>query len=53
MAAPGLIDAVREAAAQAGAGYFAGDPRRIVCEPGLGTDSGILGALAVALAAHA
>jgi fructokinase len=50
MASPGLIDAVRETAAQAGAGYFTGNPRRIVCEPGLGTDSGILGALAVALA---
>ncbi|MDB5723890.1 MAG: fructokinase [Novosphingobium sp.] len=48
MSTPGLLDAVRQAAATAGSGYFAGDPREIVVAPGLGTDSGLLGALAVA-----
>lgn len=51
MATPGLVDRVRDAAAAAGAGYFAGDPREIVVSPGLGSDSGLLGALAVAQAA--
>lgn len=48
MGAPGLLGAVREAAAIAGGGYFAGDPREIVVAPGLGADSGLRGALAVA-----
>lgn len=48
MAVPGLLEGVREAAAIAGGEYFAGDPREIVVAPGLGTDSGLLGALAVA-----
>lgn len=48
MAAAGLLGGVRQAAATAGGGYFAGDPREIVVAPGLGTDSGLLGALAVA-----
>lgn len=50
MATPGLIEQVRDAATRAGGGYFAGDPAEIVVTPGLGTDSGLLGALAVALA---
>lgn len=48
MATPGLLGRVRDAAATAGGGYFAGDPREIVVAPGLGTDSGLRGALAVA-----
>lgn len=52
MATPGLLGRVREAAALAGGGYFAGDPRDIVVAPGLGADSGLLGALAVALGAE-
>lgn len=49
-AAPGLLDRVRMEAAKAGAGYFAGDPATVVVPPGLGSDSGLLGALATALA---
>lgn len=52
MGAPGLLAGVRDAAAAAGSGYFAGDPREIVVAPGLGSDSGLLGALAVALQAE-
>jgi fructokinase len=52
MDTPGLLDRVRQAAAQASNGYFAGDPREIVVSPGLGGDSGLLGALAVAQAAE-
>ena len=51
MATPGLLDLVRAEAAAAGGGYFVGDPAEVVVAPGLGTDSGLLGALAVALAA--
>ena len=39
----------RLAAAAAGAGYFAGDPAKVVVAPGLGANSGLLGALAVAV----
>lgn len=48
MQTPGLLEAVRDAAAQAGGGYFAGDPREIVVAPGTGTDAGISGALIIA-----
>jgi fructokinase len=48
MGTPSLLGGVRQAAATAGGGYFAGDPREIVVAPGLGTESGLLGALAVA-----
>ena len=53
MQTPGLIGRVREAAARIGNGYFcaAADYERIVVEPGLGTRSGLLGALALAIAA--
>jgi fructokinase len=47
-AAPGLLDRIRAAAREAGGGFFAGDPADIVVPPALGTDSGLLGALAVA-----
>ena len=50
MATPGLLDLVRVEAAAAGGGYFVGDPAEVVVAPGLGTDSGLLGALAVAQA---
>jgi fructokinase len=49
MGTPGLLDVVREEATKAGAGYFAGDPAEALVAPGLGTNSGLLGALAVAL----
>lgn len=49
MDTPGLLEIVRHEAAQAGAGYFAGDPAEVVVSPGLGANSGLLGALAVAL----
>jgi len=49
MGTPGLLARVREEAAKAGEGYFAGDPAEIVVAPGLGADSGLMGALAVAL----
>ena len=49
MGTPGLLAIVRREAAAAGAGYFSGDPAAIVVTPGLGTNSGLLGALAVAL----
>jgi fructokinase len=50
MNTPGMIDRVRAVATQAGAGYFVGDPSEVVVSPGLGQNSGLLGALAVALA---
>ena len=49
MNTPGLLDQVREVAAQAGGGYFVGDPRAVLVAPALGTDSGLLGALALVL----
>lgn len=51
MATPGLIDRIRAEATASGAGYFVGDPASIVVAPGLGGNSGLLGALAVALSA--
>jgi len=51
MGTPGLIEQVRAVAVASGAGYFAGDPDKVVVSPGLGSNSGLLGALAVALAA--
>ena len=48
-ATPGLLDKVRAMAAQSGAGYFAGDPAQVIVPPALGDNSGLLGALAVAL----
>lgn len=49
MTTPGLLDKVRRHAREAGGGYFSGDPDAVVVAPGLDTDSGLLGALAVAL----
>ena len=50
METPGLIEQVRTAAAAADAGYRAGSDEwsRIIVPPGLGNQSGILGALALA-----
>jgi fructokinase len=48
-ATEGLLDKVRAVATQSGAGYFAGDPAEVVVAPALGENSGLLGALAVAL----
>lgn len=47
MQCEGLIDIVREQAATLGAGYFATDARKIVQQPGLGANAGLLGALAL------
>ncbi|WP_343613432.1 ROK family protein [Novosphingobium sp.] len=49
MHAPGLIEMVRDSAAEWGAGYFVGDPRAIIVPPGLGDNAGLLGALALVL----
>jgi fructokinase len=51
MGAPGMIGRVRDAAAAAGGGYFPGDSNQIIRTPGLGENSGLMGALAVADAA--
>jgi len=48
---PGLVERIGQGAADLGAGYFRGDPRAIVCLPGLGDRAGLLGALALAQAA--
>jgi fructokinase len=48
-ATPGLLDKIRSIAAQSGGGYFVGDPAQVVVPPALGENSGLLGALAVAL----
>jgi fructokinase len=50
MATAGLLASVRHHARAAGGGYFMGDPEELVVAPGLDSDSGLLGALAVALA---
>lgn len=47
MASEGLIDMVRQEAAALGNGYFVSDANEIVQPPGLGTDAGLLGALAL------
>lgn len=48
-ATPGLLDKIRTMAAQSGAGYFVGNPAEVIVAPALGENSGLLGALAVAL----
>ncbi len=48
-ATSGLLDKVRLEASKAGAGYFTGNAIKIIVAPGLGTNSGLLGALAAAL----
>lgn len=54
MQTPGLIGRVREAAARLGNGYFgpATEYDSLIVEPALGTRSGLLGALALAMAAR-
>lgn len=47
MQTPGLLDRVRREAAETSGGYFAGAPEEIIVPPALGTDSGLLGALAL------
>lgn len=48
-ATPGLLELVREEACKAGAGYFSGNPAEAIVAPGLGANSGLMGALAIAL----
>lgn len=54
MQTPGLLGRVREVAARLGNGYFgaAADYDMLVVDPALGTRSGLLGALALAMAAR-
>ena len=54
MQTPGLLSRVREAAARLGNGYFgpASDYETLIVDPALGTRSGLLGALALAMAAR-
>ena len=47
MQTPGLLDRVRAEAKRVSGGYFAGAPAEIIVPPSLGTDSGLLGALAL------
>lgn len=47
---PGLLDQVRIEAERSAAGYFTGKPCDVIVGPGLGDKSGLLGALALALA---
>ena len=49
MQTPGLLDQVRIQTRDASGGYFPGEVNEIVTAPGLGTDAGLLGALALAL----
>lgn len=51
MGTPGLLDRVRDEASAASAGYFAGNPAHLIAPPALGDDTGLLGALALALPA--
>jgi fructokinase len=48
MKAAGLIERVQEEAVRLGNGYFVGDPRELVVQPGLGDNAGLLGAFALA-----
>jgi fructokinase len=49
METQGWLDRVRARTAEAGAGYFVGDPAEVIVAPALGHDAGLLGALALAL----
>ncbi len=51
MQTAGLLDRVRAIAWEHGGGYYAGDCRTTLVNPGLGHDAGLLGALALALGA--
>jgi fructokinase len=44
-----LIDQVREQARTLSNGYFVGDPADVIVAPGLGTEAGLMGALAISL----
>jgi fructokinase len=48
MGTPGLLDRVREQVTKLGASYFRGDAQQVVTLPGLGSNAGLLGALALA-----
>lgn len=49
MGTPGLLDAVRAAAAQLGSSYFRGKAQDVIVAPALGDKAGLLGALALAM----
>lgn len=49
MQTPGLLEKIRAIAWAEGKAYFRGDARKIVVRPRLGDDSGLLGAMALAL----
>lgn len=46
---PGLLDRIRAHARHFSRGYFVGDPENIITAPALGEQTGLLGALAIAL----
>ena len=48
---PGLLEGIRRNAAAIGAGYFRGRADQVIVPPGLGGRAGLLGALALAMAA--
>ncbi len=53
MATPGLLKRVVEQSDAMAVGYFSGSAREIVASPALGEDTGLLGALALAIGATA
>jgi fructokinase len=48
MATPGLLKRVQDETAALGKGYFVGKAEDVICGPGLGSDAGLIGALALA-----
>jgi fructokinase len=48
MKTPGLLDRIRLASGSLGGGYFLGQADRIIVSPGLGENSGLVGAFALA-----
>jgi fructokinase len=53
MSTPGLLDRVRTEATKLGSSYFRGVANEIIVAPGLGDKAGLLGGLALAMAASA
>jgi len=51
MGTPRLIERIRDRAVEGAAGYFSGDPCTVIVPPALGEDTGLLGALSLAMGA--